>query len=828
MRQIAFLLLLLISSTVYGQRPIESSADIYQEIKKLKVLSNVLYIAAHPDDENTRLIAWLENEALTRTAYLSLTRGDGGQNLIGSEKGDAMGLLRTQELLEARKIDGAEQFFSRAIDFGYSKTAEETFSKWDKEGVLADVVYTIRKFQPDVIITRFPPDSRAGHGHHTASAILAEMAFELAADESAFPEQLEKVQVWQAKRILWNTSVWWDKQLPEKAADEKDYIKIDIGTYNPVLGLSYSEIAADSRSQHKSQGFGSSRSRGSQIEYLKHSKGKKAKSDLFEGIDQSWSRIKNGKNIEELIDEILNDYNLGKPESSIDQLIELYKRIEKLEKSIYTEEKLESIKNIIKAAAGIHVQFNSDKYIIASNEAQNIEGRAIFINRSNIPIQLIAVSPDLDSSFKNINLKNNIPFSSSFKVNINPSISNPYWLTELEEAKQAAEKKINYDPLKRRMNLHGLPENEPLLEFKYTIVINEQEFTFKEKADYQWTDRVDGELHRDIIASPNITVNPSKNVYLFTNSNSQEIELIVESHTENVLETIKLIAPENWTVEPNYHAVKFEKAGEQKSFTFTVSPPSSSSEAILKFYTQQGPARQIQHINYPHIKPQVLYPLCQVKAVKMDIKNTAKTVAYIQGSGDDVDQYLEQLGLNVTSIKANDLALIDLNKFDCIILGIRAYNTEEELISGNIFLNKYVEDGGNLIIQYNTNRGLKTEQLGPLPFKISRNRVTDEFADVKFLDHNHPVLNKPNKIDRSDFDFWVQERGLYFASEWDENFTPILSWNDAGEEAQTGGLIIGKYGKGHVIYTGISFFRQFPAGVAGSYRLMSNLISYGK
>ncbi|MEX2379541.1 MAG: PIG-L family deacetylase, partial [Vicingaceae bacterium] len=266
MRTLLFgLLLFLFSLTCFAQRPIQSSADVLQEIKKLKVVGNALYLAAHPDDENTRLISWLENERLIRTAYLSLTRGDGGQNLIGTEKGAAMGVLRTQELLEARKIDGGEQFFSRAVDFGYSKTAEETLEIWDKQKILADVVWVIRKFRPDVIITRFPSDSRGGHGHHTASAMLAEEAFDLAGDKKAFPEQLKYVDTWQPKRILWDV-YWWNQEVRDEAIKSGNILQTDIGDYNEILGLSYSEIASDSRSQHKSQGFGTARSRGSKVE----------------------------------------------------------------------------------------------------------------------------------------------------------------------------------------------------------------------------------------------------------------------------------------------------------------------------------------------------------------------------------------------------------------------------------------------------------------------------------------------------------------------------------------------------------------------------------
>lgn len=828
-----------------AQRKIENASDILQEIKKLKVLSNVLYIAAHPDDENTRLIAWLENEKLCRTAYLSLTRGDGGQNLIGAEKGDAMGVLRTQELLEARKIDGAEQFFSRASDFGYSKTAKETLEIWDRKGVLADVVWTIRKFRPDVIITRFPPDERAGHGHHTASAMLAEVAFEKAGDENAFPEQLKYVEPWQAKRILWNTSVWWDNQLPEKAAKANEYIKIDIGAYNQTLGLSYSEIASDSRSQHKSQGFGSSRSRGSQIEYLKHSKGDRAKDDLFDGIKTNWSRVEGAKQIPAKIDAILANFKADQASKSVPALVELYGEIESLKANPYQEEKLESLKNIIKAAAGIYVEFLADEYNYPEFESINLKGEASFISRTNVPIEIESVYPELDSNIGKVKLEENKLYAYPFQVSLALHNSHPYWLIDYEKLGEVNMANIQFDesnskeeqleietklntknPILRDPENHGLPMNRPVLTFNYTLNIAGKSFKFEQDIDYKWTDRVDGELHRDVIISPSITANPSKKVYLFTDQKAQELSLLITCNKDSINGPLKPILAEGWKAEPAQIPLQLKK-GEQISVSFKLSPPEKPSDDVVNFEFDGRQLRSVQNIDYEHIKPQVLFPKAQIKVVRLQLNSSDKTIGYIKGSGDEVAENLDQIGYKVISFNAQDLPLMDLSLFETIIVGIRAYNTEESLINGNAILNDFVERGGNLIVQYNTNRGLKTDKIGPLSFSISRNRVTKEDAEVSFIDPNHPILNQPNKLDKSDFDGWVQERGLYFADQWDPAFQPILSWNDPGEEPQKGGLIVADYGKGHFIYTGISFFRQLPAGVPGAYRLLSNLISYG-
>lgn len=814
-------------SQVKAQRPIANGADLLQEIKKLNVVTNVLYLAAHPDDENTRLIAWLENEKLARSAYLSLTRGDGGQNLIGIEKGDAMGVLRTQELLEARKIDGAEQFFSRAVDFGYSKTAEETLEIWDKQAILADVVYTIRKFRPDVIVTRFPPDSRGGHGHHTASALLAEEAFDLAADKNSFPEQLQYVEVWQAKRILWNTSVWWDKQLPEKAAKTDDYIKIDIGEYSEILGLSYSEIASDSRSQHKSQGFGAERARGSQIEYLKHSKGEKVKQDLFEGINCTWSRVAGSKKIQDKLNHIIATYDINSPSKSVKDLAELYQLIQSLEESFYTKEKLASLERIIQAAAGIHVEFLAEDYNYPAFQLSPVKGSAEFIVRTKTPVFIKSIEPSIDTNYSSIELEENelTKFTFTHEIAINPS--NPYWLNipiNKEHELSFVDELLPNWPAQ-----YGMPENIPNIEFSYVLNIAGIDIPFKQAIDYKWTDRVDGELHRDLIVSPEVTATPAEKVFIFSTNEAQRVDVLLEGNKDSVMDkTLKLVAPEGWKVEPTSIPFSLKFKGEQQSVSFHLTPPVHSSVGEISFQFEKMFAQSVQRVNYPHIKPQILFPRAKAKVVKMDIKKTVKSIGYVIGSGDEVADNLGQIGFNVVSFHADQLAIMDLSMFQTIIVGIRAYNTEASMKNGNVILNEFVKSGGNVIVQYNTNRGLKADEIGPYPFQLSKNRVTKEEAEPTFLKPKHPLLNTPNKISQADFEGWVQERGLYFADEWDKQYESIIAWNDPGEEPQAGSILVADYGKGHFIYTGISFFRQLPAGVPGAYRLLTNMISYGK
>jgi LmbE family N-acetylglucosaminyl deacetylase len=792
-----------------------TAGEIKLALNKLNTLGSVLYLAAHPDDENTRLIAYTANEKLMRTGYLSLTRGDGGQNLIGTEQGALMGVVRTQELLEARKIDGGEQFFTRAVDFGYSKTPEETFAKWDKQKVLADVVYIIRKFRPDVIITRFPKTAYAGHGHHTASAILAEEAFDLAADPKAFPDQLTYVDVWQPKRLFLNASTWWDKDLPEKAKDNPDYITIDVGTYNPLLGKAYSEIAAESRTMHKSQGFGAAKVRGTQTEYLLLKKGDKFDNDVFDGIDFSWNRIEGGKEISALIQKANNNFNAEQPEKIVPTLLEVFNKINALPYSSWKYIKLGETNRLISSCLGLHAEFIVDDY--SATPGTSVTGIVNIVNRSNLKVKVTNIGVmEKDSTInielpKNEMLNINIPFVCKSEAN-----TNPYWLNKpYKGIFDVAQQDMIGTPINRNNNYAAI-----MLEVEGTF------FYLTQPLQYKWTDRVKGEIYRPFVVLPKITAAVPENVYVFSNNEAKKVVVTIKAHQNDSKGTVSLALPKGWKASPEVAEFSIAEKNQEQQIVFMVTPSTAASEVDMKVLINNTPAKEAIFIEYDHIKIQTVIKEASAKMVRLDVKTKGQKIGYIMGAGDEVPNALEQLGYQVVLLDEDKLKNGNLAQFDAILCGIRAYNTNKYMSNVYTPIMDYIKNGGNFIVQYNVNRGLVTDKIGPYNFNISRDRVTEEDAKVAFVDAKHPILNYPNKLTTKDFEGWIQERGLYFADEWADEFQPILMMNDVGETSKKGSIIVAHYGKGSFIYTGISFFRELPAGVNGAFRLFANMVSY--
>ena len=791
-----------------------SGSEIYHQIKKLNVLGNVLYLAAHPDDENTRFISYCANEKLLNTGYLSLTRGDGGQNLIGTEIREELGIIRTQELLSARRLDGGQQFFTRANDFGYSKTPEETLKIWDKEKILSDVVWVIRNFRPDVIVCRFPIDGKGGHGHHTSSALLAMEAFDLAADSLAFKEQLKHISVWQPKRVVVNTGRWWNSNISD---NDPGVVSLDIGGYNHLLGTSYNELAASSRSMHKTQGFGSTGKRGEYLEFFEYLKGDTASNALFESLDFSWDRISKNAAIKSLTSEIIRNFSISAPSQSIPRLLKLRTAISQLEDEHWKKIKMKEVEDLILQCSGLYIEMTtlSSKKSNEDSVFFNLE----IINRSNIKMKLKSISckdfnfhkklsKPLKENQKNV-LKNKAIVPAKLPI------SQPYWLE-----KPAFLGAYNVDSLQ----LIGKAENNPSAEFLISVEVGDATIEYKRPLVFKWNDPVKGEQNKNWVVCPKVTANIDQKVMIFSDESTQKILVTVAAHSANQKGDINIIHPQGWKViGPTEYSLK--TVDEELVLEYFISPLKNANSGTLKVQINGTDAHAINTIVYDHIPEQRWFPKSELQLVHLNLTTVPKKIGYLMGAGDLVDQHLKILKYDVKQITTKDLTLKDLKNFDVVITGVRFFNVEEKAPYISNLLLKYVKEGGNLVVQYNTSYRLKTKDFYPYPLQISRDRVTQEDAQVTFLNNSHPVMNFPNKLAKDDFNNWVQERGLYFPDAWSKEYQPIFSWNDFNEKPKKGSLLIAKYGKGYYTYTGISFFRQLPAGVSGAYKLLVNIIS---
>ena len=833
MRQIlVFCLGILFSSNlILAQLPKKSTtSDIYHSVQKLNFLGTALYIAAHPDDENTRLISFLSNEVKARTAYLSLTRGDGGQNLIGTELRELLGVLRTEELLAARRIDGGEQFFTRANDFGYSKHPDETLEIWNKEAVLGDVVWAIRNLKPDVIINRFDHRSPGStHGHHTSSAMLSVEAFDLVNDKNAYPSQLTLTETWQPKRLFFNTS-WWFYGSEEnfKNADKSNMLSLDIGVYYPLLGVSNNEIASLASSQHLCQGFGRVSTRGSEEEYIELLKGDLPldKGNIFDGIDTSWSRIKGGEAIGDILYEVENNFNFKDPITHLSKLMEAYKLLQNISDEHWRSIKTKELEDIITAVAGLYLEASSEETDAVPGSTITIDIEAVKRSKSNIQLNNIKISGTPDGLTPNLPLKTNIKenFKIDFKIPENSNYTSPYWLSKKGSLGMYA-----VDDQK----LIGKAETPIPFTVTFFLEIDGAPIAIKSPLVHHYSKPDIGELFEPFEVLPEITSRINDKVIIFSDSGTKEIPVQLKAGTDNVVGSVSLEVPRNWKVTPATINFNIAQKGDESTVYFKVSPPNKESEGEItprvtvneKVYSQE-----LVVINYNHIPKQSVLLPASVKVVRLNIEKKGENIGYIMGAGDDVPKSLEQIGYKVFPIDLNSVQEGSLAKYDAVVVGIRAYNVVDALRFKQKYLLDYVKNGGNLIIQYNTSgrSGLDFPNLAPYPLTVSRDRVTDENSPVTILENNHPLVNIPNKITEDDFNGWVQERGLYFPNEWGKEFTPILSMQDKGEVPTNGSLLVAPYGKGNYIYTGLSFFRELPEGVAGAYKLFANMLSLGK
>lgn len=784
-------------------------------MKRLTVVGSALYVGAHPDDENNAVLSDLSMGKLVRTAYLALNRGEGGQNLIGSEQGDLLGVIRTQELLAARSIDYAGQFFTRAIDFGFSKNPEESLRIWGKDEVLSDVVWVIRKFRPDVIILRFPSNGTS-HGHHIASAILAEEAFSAAADSNRFPEQLRYTKPWKAKRIVWNRYSWSRDPITEQ--EKTTLLKMEVGDYNSLLGKSYTELGGVSRSMHKSQGFGDSEDRGRNTEYFKQVAGEPAGQDVFDGIDLTWNRIQGGDQVNTVLNQAVKSFEAGNPSASIPSLLKAYGLMKKIPKNDDVEEKKEEVAEVIRICSGLWLEAISD--VGTSVPGGKVKVTVAAINRSSFPFQLKSVEIDGAHGGPPSPLEINVPAPQTIELNIpqNASYSQPYWLREKSRNVMA---KVD------DQQLIGLADSPPPYSVTFHISAGQEILDYKIPVLYRWVDPVLGERYRVFGITPEVSIQIQQPVSIFSDSETKSVSMTVQANAGDVQGNLRLQLPKGWKSNPESVPFQFAKKDESHDFAFQLScdkdAQSGSAIADATIGNKVINTGRVL-IDYPHISPQMIFPKAEMKLVRVDLNKVGNSIGYVMGSGDQVPEILRQVGYHVTLLSDEQLIEGGFSGNDAIVIGIRAYNTRTVLKSVHSKLMNYVENGGTLVVQYNTLQQLLNESPGPYPFQVGRDRVSVEEAPVVF-DSQHPLLNTPNKITAADFDGWIQERGVNFAEKWDSHYQTPLSSNDPGESAKTGGLLYTKFGKGVFIYTSYSWFRELPAGVPGAIRLFVNLVS---
>lgn len=813
----ALLVVLSLAIPAVAQEADMNAATLAHALDRLASSARVLYVAAHPDDENTRLLAFLANGRHVTAGYLSLTRGGGGQNLIGREQDELLDVIRTQELLAARRLDGATQYFTTMRDFGYSKSAEETLAIWGHERALADVVWVIRRFQPDVVVTRFderPPN----HGHHTASAILAREAFTAAADPTRFPEQLALgVAPWRATRLLLNVPSWTGEAPPP------DAIAVDVGGYDPRLGLSFGELAARSRTQHKSQGFGVPGERGEILERFVTIAGAPARADILDGVDLGWGRFGDvAAPFAAAIDRARAALERDHPEKALPALREARAALGALPDGPRVRAARTALDPIIAAAAGVFVRATAAQPSAVPGSSLTIDVELIARRPATVSLRQVdfpGLGAVRDDRALAVNRRANVV--RAVPIPADAPISSPYWLAQPSDPSR----QIVADP-----RLIGLPEGPPPLAVGVALDLAGAPLDLELPVLHAWNDRVHGERLRAVLIGPPATVTPTRHAVMFVNGGSAVVSLRVRAHADALQGNVALGLPAGWRAEPARAAVDLARAGDETTLAFTVTPPrDATSIEIHPSIDAGGRAWSYREdvIDYPHIPLQVVFQQAALRLVPLALALPGGPVGYVPGSGDTVAEDLAHVGLAVEPIDDDTLRSGDLSRYAAIVVGIRAYNTRPVLCAAHQRLMDYVSTGGTVVVQYNTTspREPLDTPVGPYPLTIGRGRVTDEQAAMEPVDPTADVLHWPQALTAADFADWVQERGLYFGETWDDRYRPIFRAADVGEAPLAGGLLVADYGAGRYVYTGLAFFRQLPAGVPGAYRLFANLLA---
>jgi LmbE family N-acetylglucosaminyl deacetylase len=821
-----------------AQQPFSGTPGLEESLRALNELGTVLMIAAHPDDERTSVLAYFARGRHMRTAYLSVTRGEGGQNLIGAEQGAQLGVIRTQELLAARRIDGAGQFFTRAIDFGFTKSEDETLQKWGRDRTLSDIVWVIRSYRPDVVVLVFSGTPSDGHGQHQASSILGKEAFAAAGDGSRFPEQLKYVRPWQPKRLV--RAGWFGERARAGRPGQPPFVlpdgtrppvppplpaagEADTGAFNPILGYSYEELAVLSRSMHHSQGTGAMRRPGASTANFGLLAGEPASKDLFDGIDTSWNRLPGGAAVTPILENAIRAFEPAHPEKAIPYLVKARPLIAALEDPL-AREKLKDLDEAIAGCAGLWVEAQARQPEAVPGKQLAIT--ATVLNRSSAEVTLEALraeglwNEEVETKPAKLayNQAANVEFSRA--VPDSAPYSQPYWLVKPLDGEA-------YTVDDQR--LIGMADTPAAARVRFRLAVDGAPVELVRPVQYRYADHAEGERVRPLVVVPAVAVNLRDPVVLFPAAQPRQVHVAVRANVADAAGEVRLDAPAAWKIEPPSQPFQIAKADEQQELVFSVTPPAADAEGSLRAVALIGGreiACGIQRISYPHIPVEALFPAAKVKLVRADVRVTARKIGYIMGAGDEMPDALRQLGLDVTLLAPSDLEQGDLSRFDAIVAGVRAYNVRADVRANQPRLLDYVRNGGTYIVQYNTgDNGLS---LGPYPFTVppgTRWRVTVEQAPVAFPHPGSPLLQTPNRITEKDFEGWVQERGLYFSTQWDPHYETVLSSHDPGEKPLEGGELCTRYGKGIYIFTSYAWFRQLPAGVPGAYRLFANLLS---
>jgi LmbE family N-acetylglucosaminyl deacetylase len=814
---LALTLMLSTAAAEPALRPVQpDAAHLERLLDRLLVLGNVLYVAAHPDDENTRLLAFLSNGMLLRTGYLSVTRGDGGQNLIGPELGRELGLIRTQELLAARATDGAEQLFTRARDFGFSKSPEEALAIWGHEAVVADVVLAIRRFRPDVVMTRFPTDWKDTHGQHTASTRLAVEAFTLAGDASYMPDaEHRRLGPWKAKRLVWNQFAGFGATEKELAGSPR----VDVGTYDPWLGLSYGELAADSRSNHKSQGFGAARRRGPLPEFFRPLSGEPMQNSPFDGLVFDWSRVPGSEQLVSELRRARAAFRPSTPEAALPALLAARAELLRLPENPWKAQKLTELEQAILACAGLFAEVVADSPTTSPGASLPVTATALLRRPATVRLAEVHLAGRTVKADRTLVAGQPVDFPETLVVSNEARLTNPSWL-ELPAT-------AGLYPV-QNPSLVGVPEDASSLQAEFVFRFGEQTLLVHRPITFKWVDPVLGERYRQVEVLPAVTVNPQAGLLVFPDAGAKELPVTVRS-VAGASGTLQLEVPEGFSVTPP--SVPFTlNAGGEVTLSFHVKPPKKAATGTLHAVATVGGRRfdrGLRRIEYAHIPIQTWLPPAEVALTRVDVQHTRHRIGYVAGPGDEVPEALRQVGYDVIPVTPNELRDQALGRFEAIVFGVRAFNVEPRLALLHDKLMAYAQGGGTVVVQYNTTSWPTSTPpvLGPFPFTIGHGRVTDETAPVTSTKHR--ILSAPNAISPDDWTAWVQERGLYFAETWDERYAVPLSMHDAGEQPLRGSLLVATVGKGAFIYTGLSFFRQLPAGVPGAFRLFANLLDHG-